>query len=82
MFNRVWRLPAQLLRRRSKDVADGDFGVQLIKEGSLEEMVRSAESAGPTEASLLLIRSEGSSEPLTWPDIKKLRASPDFPVEI
>lgn len=82
MFNRVWRLPAQLLRRRSKDVADGDFGVQLIKEGSLEEMVRSAESVGPMEASLLLIRSEGSSEPLTWPDIKKLRASPDFPVEI
>jgi hypothetical protein len=83
--NSFWKKPARLWRRRRASGAPTEPGtVTQVDSGSLEEMVRIATDAkvqAADEQDTLFIDVD-SKRMLSLGDIKRLRSTPEFPVDI
>jgi hypothetical protein len=84
-MNGYWKKPARLWHRRGGNSAPFEAsGITQLDSGSLEAMVRAAVKADtqhPGEQSSLFIDVE-AEQMLSWSEIKQLRRSPEFPIEI
>lgn len=85
-MNTLWKQPARLCRRREPLSAPAEKAPSTqLAAGSLEDMVRRAiarvAEAGDPEREALFI-DFGADRVLAWSEIRTLRRSPEFPVEI
>ena len=84
-MNEFWKRPARLWRRPGgKAVLLGPSAIVQLDSGSLEAMVRAAIKADthhPSEHTSLFIDVE-AERIFSLSEIKQLRRSPEFPIEI
>lgn len=83
-MNEFWKRPARLYRRPGGNgELSGPSAVVQLDTGSLEAMVCAAieiDTQHPGEHSLLFIDVEAGR--ISFPEIKQLRLSPEFPIEV
>jgi hypothetical protein len=76
-----WHQPARLWGQRPAPGLAGK-ATYLVAEGPLEELVLRATNVDPTRRAALVLECQRTHDLLLWDDIERLRAAPDFPVEI
>ena len=76
-----WHQPARLWGQKAGAGITGK-STYLIAEGPLEELLVRAGTLDPARRAALVLECDRTHNLLLWDDIERLRAAPDFPVEI